>query len=182
MSAYARCSTRWSGSASEAAESSDGAADWNGEQEITVLFEHACPGAASLDAGEMWLRRLSTRLWLPRRLLHEPPPPLPAAAATPVARQQPTEPGTLRLVLHDATVPLDTFSAALQGWAGGGDRTSGDPRGAAERQELADELTSRRWQELLSLSAVVLATAHYTACCWLWLLATAHCLLLTVHC
>ena len=101
MAAYARCTTRWSGgsaSEEEAEQSSGGAAaaaaaaaaagaaaaDWTCEQELTVIFEHGCPGAASLlpsaaspsldrdrrfadpsldlDGGEMRLRRLSTRL------------------------------------------------------------------------------------------------------------------------
>ena len=87
MAAYARCTTRWDGSAREDAdEGSGGAADWSGEQELTVLFEHACPCVAIVSAddrrfaagqdlygGEMRLRKLSTRLRLPRRLLHEPP-------------------------------------------------------------------------------------------------------------
>ena len=195
MAAYARCTTQWSGgSASEEAEqSSDGAAaaaaaaagatearDWSGEQELTVIFEHGCPGAANLlpsaaspsldrdrrfadpsldlDGGEVRLRRLSTRLRLPRRLLHEPspPPPPPPSAAVSVVRRQPAEPGTMRLVLQDATVPLDTFAAALQllggdggGGGGGGDQSNGRSS-VIHGQELAAELAPRRWQELFS--------------------------------
>ena len=160
-----------------------------------MLFEHACPcvaipSAAGLDrrfaaghelyGGEMRLRKLSTRLRLPRRLLHEPPPPPPPpSAAVSVVRLPPVEPGTLRLVLHDASVLLDTFAATLQLWVGsggsgdgddgcgegggggggGGDggggggggrgRASADTRSMMEREELAAELASRRWQERL---------------------------------